>query len=153
MNIFLLLHVQGIVLCALIQEVNFFSHYTPHWSHHHKCSSLAAVTFAEYFYAKAREGVPQRLLPLANCLILYLRCHTIGSLPHSQMVCHTKRRNWIPPKGLIPLMAVLQQHKSKVRPVMDFRQLNCYVDVFTANKDVKPAIRIREHLARFRLEC
>ena len=40
------------------------------------------------------------------------------------------------PKGLIPLMAVLQQHKSKVRPVMDFRQLNCYVDVFTANTNV-----------------
>ena len=40
------------------------------------------------------------------------------------------------PKGLIPLMAVLQQYKSKLRPVMDFRQLNCYVDVFTANADV-----------------
>ena len=41
-----------------------------------------------------------------------------------------------PPKGLILLMAVLQQHKSKVRPVMNFRQLNCHVDVFTANVDV-----------------
>ena len=41
-----------------------------------------------------------------------------------------------PPKGLIPLIAVLQQHKSKVRTVMDFRQLNCYVDVFTAYADV-----------------
>ena len=28
-------------------------------------------------------------------------------------------------------MAVLLQYKSKVRPVMDFRKLNCYVDVFT----------------------
>ena len=40
------------------------------------------------------------------------------------------------PKGLTPLMAVLQQHKSKVRPVMDFLQLNCHVDVFTATTDV-----------------
>ena len=41
-----------------------------------------------------------------------------------------------PLKGLIPLMAVLRQHKSKVCPVMDFQQLNCHVDVFTANADV-----------------
>ena len=40
-------------------------------------------------------------------------------------------------------MAVLQQHKSKVRPVMDFRQLNCYVDVFTANADIC-ATKLRE---------
>ena len=37
-----------------------------------------------------------------------------------------------PPKGLVPLMAVLQQNKSKVRPVMDFRELNHHVDAFTA---------------------
>ena len=30
-------------------------------------------------------------------------------------------------------MALLQQHKSKVHPVMDFQQLNYHVDVFTAN--------------------
>ena len=29
-----------------------------------------------------------------------------------------------PLKGLIPLMAVFQQNKSKVRPVLDFRELN-----------------------------
>ena len=58
-------------------------------------------------------------------------------------LCHTKRRNWDPLKRLIPLMAVLQQHKSKVCPVMDFRQLNRYVDVFTANADVCAA-KLRE---------
>ena len=47
------------------------------------------------------------------------------------------------PKRLISLMAVLQQHKSKVRPVIDFQQLNCYVDVFTANADVCTA-KLRE---------
>ena len=41
-----------------------------------------------------------------------------------------------PAKGLIPLMAVIQQNKAKVRPVMDFRELNTHVDAFTANADV-----------------
>ena len=48
-----------------------------------------------------------------------------------------------PPKGLIPLIAVLQQHKSKVCPAMDFWQLNHHVDVFTAKTDVCAA-KLRE---------
>ena len=45
-------------------------------------------------------------------------------------------RKYGPAKGLIPLMAVVQQNKAKVRPVMDFRELNTYVDTFTASADV-----------------
>ena len=45
-------------------------------------------------------------------------------------------RRYGPAKGLIPLMAVIQQNKAKVRPVMDFRELNTHVDTFTANADV-----------------
>ena len=41
-----------------------------------------------------------------------------------------------PPKSLIPLMAVVQQSKSKVKPVMDYRELNQYVDTFTADANV-----------------
>ena len=41
-----------------------------------------------------------------------------------------------PAKGLIPLMAIVQQNKDKVRPVMDFRELNSHVDAFTANANV-----------------
>ena len=41
-----------------------------------------------------------------------------------------------PAKGLIPLMAIIQQNKDKVRPVMDFRELNSHVDAFTASADV-----------------
>ena len=48
-----------------------------------------------------------------------------------------------PAKGLIPLMAIIQQNKDKVRPVMDFRELNSQVDAFTANADVC-ADKIRE---------
>ena len=40
------------------------------------------------------------------------------------------------PKGLIPLMAVIQQNKQKVRPVLDNRELNDHVDPFTARADV-----------------
>ncbi|XP_043234701.1 uncharacterized protein LOC122388023 [Amphibalanus amphitrite] len=39
-----------------------------------------------------------------------------------------------PPKGLIPLMAVVQ--KTKVRPVMDFRPLNRHLTTHTADADV-----------------
>uniref|UniRef100_A0A5S6QJ61 RNA-directed DNA polymerase n=1 Tax=Trichuris muris TaxID=70415 RepID=A0A5S6QJ61_TRIMR len=39
-------------------------------------------------------------------------------------------------KGLVPLMAVVQRNKSKVRPVMDFRELNDYIETHTADSDV-----------------
>ena len=41
-----------------------------------------------------------------------------------------------PVKGLIPMMAVVQQNKEKVRPVLDFRELNCHIDAFTREADV-----------------
>ena len=41
-----------------------------------------------------------------------------------------------PPKGLIPLMTVLQHNKNNVPPVMDYRELNHHIDAFTANADV-----------------
>ena len=48
-----------------------------------------------------------------------------------------------PAKGFIPLMAIVQQSKDKVRPVMDFRELNSHVDAFTENAYVC-AGKIRE---------
>ena len=41
-----------------------------------------------------------------------------------------------PAKGLIPLMAVIQPTKDKVRPVMDFREVNQYIDAYTGDADV-----------------
>ena len=41
-----------------------------------------------------------------------------------------------PPKGLIPLMAIFQQNMSKVHPVLDFRELNGYINAYTAHADV-----------------
>lgn len=41
-----------------------------------------------------------------------------------------------PPKGLVPLLAAPQKSKAKVRPVMDFRELNGFVPTHTADSDV-----------------
>lgn len=41
-----------------------------------------------------------------------------------------------PARGLIPLLAVVQLNKEKVRPVMDFRELNSHVEALTADADV-----------------
>jgi len=38
--------------------------------------------------------------------------------------------------GVIPLMAIVQQNKDKVRPVLDYRELNQYVSSHTANSEV-----------------
>ena len=40
-----------------------------------------------------------------------------------------------PIKGLVPLMAVVQRNKGKVRPVLDFRELNTFIEAFTANTE------------------
>ena len=41
-----------------------------------------------------------------------------------------------PPRGLIPLMAILQENKQKVRPVMDYRELNKHDNLYTAGAEV-----------------
>ena len=41
-----------------------------------------------------------------------------------------------PPMGLIPLKAIVQEHKQKVRPVLTYREMNGFVEAFTANKEV-----------------
>ena len=41
-----------------------------------------------------------------------------------------------PLKGRIPLMTVIQQNKQKVRPVLDYRELNDHMDPFTACEDI-----------------
>ena len=48
-----------------------------------------------------------------------------------------------PPKGLIPLMAIVQPSKGKVHTVMDYRELNEHVDAFTADVDLC-AVNLRE---------
>ena len=41
-----------------------------------------------------------------------------------------------PPQVLIPLMVIVQDNKGKVRLVMDYRELNNFVDAYMANVDV-----------------
>lgn len=52
-----------------------------------------------------------------------------------------KAEGWLRPceapvHGLIPLMAVEQPSKGKIRPVMDFRELNKHVESYTGDSDV-----------------
>lgn len=55
-----------------------------------------------------------------------------------------------PSKGLVPLKAVIQ-HKHKVYPVMDYRELIEYADAFAAHTDACKA-KLRE-LAQRRCKC
>ena len=43
-----------------------------------------------------------------------------------------------PAGGIIPMMAVHHEHKDKVRPVLDYRELNQFVHSHTADSDVCP---------------
>lgn len=47
------------------------------------------------------------------------------------------------PKGVIPLMAVIQRNRRKVWPVMDYWELNTHLETHTANTDIH-AYRLRE---------
>ncbi|XP_043226962.1 uncharacterized protein LOC122384052 [Amphibalanus amphitrite] len=51
------------------------------------------------------------------------------------LVPYDERRQG-PPKGLVPLMAVEQRNRGKVRPVLDYRELNDFVQAHTADSDV-----------------
>ena len=41
-----------------------------------------------------------------------------------------------PSKGLVPLIAIVQQSKGKVWPVMDLGELNIHINTITADSDV-----------------
>ena len=47
-----------------------------------------------------------------------------------------------PPKALIPIFPIFQEHKSKLRPILDFRMVNDSVSPHTAKADVC-AVKIR----------
>ena len=44
---------------------------------------------------------------------------------------------WFTQGADIPLMAVVKENKGKVRPLLDFREINSFVDTFTADADVR----------------
>ena len=41
-----------------------------------------------------------------------------------------------PPKALLPLMAAIQVNKDRVRPVLDYREINSFISAFSAKADV-----------------
>ena len=79
---------------------------------------------------------------LSNSVQQYaVPCHARDA--YENEILQWQRNGWLlaypeeelgPPKGLIPLMAVVQEQK--VRPVLDYRELNGFVDAFTANAEV-----------------
>ena len=67
-------------------------------------------------------------------------CHARDA--YENEILQWQRNGWLlpypeeelgPPKGLIPLMAVMQ--KQNVRPVLDYQGLNGFVDAFTTNAE------------------
>ena len=81
---------------------------------------------------------------LRNSVLEYaVPCHARDA--YENEILQWQRNGWLlpypeeelgPPKGLIPLMAVVQEQKQKVRPVLDYRELNGFVDAFTATAEV-----------------
>ena len=121
--------VVGLMCAAISMNEPDFTTTFNHWSR--------AWTVAwKWSEARAPEGLDNRVPE-------YLVAAEIWE-DYEWELCSWMSNSWLvpykeelgPPKRLIPLMAVLQQHKSKVCPVMDFRPLKHHVDVFIANTDV-----------------
>ena len=62
-----------------------------------------------------------------NELQLWIENSWLGPYPKQELE---------PPRELIPLIAIVQENKEKVRPVMNYRELNNFVDMYTAYVDV-----------------
>ena len=65
----------------------------------------------------------------------------IRAMDWERLVYSLWRKAWISPKELITLMAVVQQNKSKVQLIMDYRELKFHVAVYTAKVDICVKIR------------
>ena len=129
---------KGIVKCAAI-SINE-PYFTATFNHRSRAWTVAR----KWSEGRAPEALNNRVAEYPVAAEIredYEREHRTW-MSNGWLVPH-KEEELGPLKGLIPLMTVLQQHKSKVRPVTDFRQLNCYADVFTANADVCAA-KLRE---------
>ena len=82
-------------------------------------------------------------LQLSNSMQEYaVPCHTRDA--YENEILQWQQNGWLlpyseeelgPPKSLIPLMAVVQEQK-QVRSVLDYQELNSFVDAFTANAEV-----------------
>ena len=62
-----------------------------------------------------------------NCE-LQTSIHNVWLIPYPE-------KELSPPRGLIPLMAIVQHNKGKVQPVMDYRKLNAHIEVYMAHAD------------------
>ena len=63
-------------------------------------------------------------------------CHELEMWLNNRWLLSYPEEELGPPKGLMPLMAIFQQNKSKACLVLDFRELNEYVNAYTVYADV-----------------
>ena len=125
-------HLAGVSTCigeepvAVVEEKDFKAVFDGHrwvvtWLWSEGKEPLLRNTIAEYEVPHhAREAYEQELAQW---------------IEDGWLVLHDEQKHG-PPRGLIPLMAVCQKNKEKVRPVLDYRELNTHVDVFTGKADV-----------------
>lgn len=57
-----------------------------------------------------------------------------------------------PSKGLVPLMVIIQESNKKLHPVMDYRELNKYIDTFIASA-VVCADNLRKSTSNYSFTC
>ena len=62
-------------------------------------------------------------------------CHELETWLNNEWLLPYPEEELGPPKGLIPLMGVFEQNKSKVCPVLFFRELN-YINAYMVHANV-----------------
>uniref|UniRef100_A0A5S6QFH2 Uncharacterized protein n=1 Tax=Trichuris muris TaxID=70415 RepID=A0A5S6QFH2_TRIMR len=112
-----------------IEEKDFTVVYDPK-SH----TSTAAWKWADKKAPETHWNTIEEYSPTAEARAEYER--QLDLWVHNGWLVLYDEKKFGPARALIPLMAVTQRSKGTVRPVMDFRQLNEYIDIFTANSDV-----------------
>ena len=70
-------------------------------------------------------------------------CHEVEMWLNNGWLLPYSEEEFSPPKGLIPLMAIFQQNKSKVCLVLDFHELNVHVDTYMVHTNIG-AQKLRE---------
>ena len=77
---------------------------------------------------------------LKNTIAKYDARHDVGDEFNAE-VEYWIQCGWLKPydkeyDGIVPLMAVVQRNKKKVRPVLDYREVNQYISTHTGDSDV-----------------
>ena len=116
------------------------------------CNTVAAVSQdliidTEDFEATFESGAWfvrwkwQDAAPLLSNQVASYRIPDSIKEKYDEEVNHWIQQGWLIPysgeyDGIVPLMAIIQPNKEKVRPVLDYREVNQFISSHTANSDV-----------------